>query len=446
MGRIQKFIEKKMITSKYSKRLGKFFSRMSNEFDKYNYSQFKNNMFNRMRPEQIFGTLVNDMQHFYSDEDPGKVKVRIFHQQANMWNSIKSVYYAFCSDPAYSVRVVLTGLGPDYADLYSQMKELQVPFIGTNDYDVESDRPDISIVYLPMIWPRLNNNLVNLSQYSKLTVSIPVMLVFSGNPKKFKQQLSNSTLKPDYCFLDKLTYEVMNEYDTDFQDYLEIGHSAYDSLYNSKIDYHLPKDWKKIEGKKILVWSSDHGLRSTFVSQDVAVDLYFKSIVDYFSQHNDCALIFRPHTSYIRELILNGYWSYSDYESMRKMFDNSPNMIWDDKPDYSYSFCCADMFLCDVNCSMNFSSLLINKPSAVLLRNDMPVEEYSKKLTDSYYHIRSENDLISILDKVLLYGQDPMFEKRQLARKNCVSSFDGKNGIRIKEKIAELFEQKNRKQ
>lgn len=420
---------------KLMQRLGDIFLRIGEYIRRVNKEEEWKNFQETLSPinwgfEEIKSKKINSIAN--------KIKVRIFHQQSNMWNAISSVCDEFVCDDKYDVLVVLTGSAYNLCSQVEQMKQLNLQYIVAQDYSFESDKPDILLIYNSWVWYSFPKHLWEARKYTKFIIEIPLWTRDNfGSIFTAHEILYWKEIKPDYCIVDQYMYKKYSEFDK-FNKYKLFGHPKLDILYRRiKNKVEIPVFWKKLKEKKILVFVTDHGLTMNGVYQDCAFDIYVKNIFKFFIENEDYGLIFRPHDSYINDL-LHSFWSYSDYQYLKKMIDNSSNIVWDDTDDFTLSYSIADAIISDLNCDLTASAFLINKPVAVLHRNDMETRAYSPEITDYYININSLEDLDKFFKEFEL-NNDTMKKLRNEKLKNTIYSFNGKNGKEIKEFIEKKF-------
>lgn len=361
----------------------------------------------------------------------GKVKVRIFHQQASMWNAISSVYEQFAKDEKYDILIILTGSAYNLCAQTEQMIHLDAKYINARDYSFEEDKPDILLIYNSWVWNSFPKNLWSARKNTKLIVEIPLWTRDnSGSIERAHYDLHWDEIKPDACIVDQYMYNAYTAFDKKHR-YQLLGHPKSDFIYRRlHIICEVPKSWDKLKGKKTLVFVTDHGLTMDGVYQDCAFDIYAKDIFNFFIEHDEYAMIFRPHDSYINDL-LHSFWSFADYQYLRRMIDSSTNIIWDDTDDFTVAYSMADAVISDLNCDLTASAILLDKPVAVLHRNDMATRAYSPEITNHYVNIHSQQELKDFFCEFAM-GNDSLRAERNGNIQNVVCSFDGKNGERIK--------------
>jgi len=254
----------------------------------------------------------------------------------------------------------------------------------------------------------------------------------------------------DYCFWDSMFYKKLAREGYDISHCVEMGNPKFDTIYRKlSAPAALPEAWEKICGKKVFLWAHDHLYRS----HNFTFDQYISAILDYFTTHSDVALIWRPHNAFIRELRgrsvgdpgvdkIGPIWTPSDFDTLRRWFDESPNLVWDEMPDYSYAYAAADAIITDVRCGITVSALPTGKPLCVFYRMGVPeVPEQFPELIDNLYQVRNRTQAIEFFE-MIRRGEDPMKAQREKAFHECVYAFDGKNGQRMKDFIVEKYFEK----
>lgn len=410
-------------------RVGEYIRRVNKEED-WNYYQ------EVLSPINWGFEDLNTNKQYIKRND--KIRVRIFHQQASMWNAISSVYSQFAKDEKYDILVILTGSSYNLCAQIEQMEEIKATYIVAKDYNFKFDKPDILILYNSWVWYSFPTNLWEARQNTKLIIEIPLWTRENfGTISLAHRSLYWNEINPDYCIVDRYMYEKYKEFDPQHE-YILFGHPKTDVVYQYMHNHNcIPASWEKIREKRTLVFVTDHGLTLNGVYQDCAFDIYGKDIFKFFSQHKEYALIFRPHDSYINDL-LHSFWSFADYQYLRKMIEKSENIIWDDTNNFALAYSIADAVISDLNCDLTASAILIDKPVAVLHRNDMETKAYSPEITDCYTNIFSSSELMQFLEE-FMKGEDPNRETRTANFHNVTCSFDGKNGVRIKEFIEDKY-------
>lgn len=191
--------------------------------------------------------------------------------------------------------------------------------------------------------------------------------------------------------------------------------------------------------RKVFFYITDHSGRE--VDPAVSFDLYAKTIFDFFREHEDCCLIFRPYKSYIQENISHGFWSRDDVERFKKYCQMQKNVIWDEEDNDSYALSLADAVISDVGCGITTHALPLLKPIAIPLRWDM---DCSKELGDRkqkencYYLVESEAEMLAFMDMVLK-GNNEKKAGMEHRVTEVITHYDGSVAQRTKDIIFRIL-------
>lgn len=368
-----------------------------------------------------------------------RTKIRFFYWGGvYQWASIESVAMAFFKDPSFDVMVV--SVNDNYEPKKRTVEKTGIAIVDCRDYHIGTDLPDIVVL----------NNQIDFAKYNnlrnvKMIVNIPSVLVNGWIVKDHIQDmmteniLGNGAVMPDCYLVEKIIYDAFAPEDLKNKTWFVCGNPKFDLIYNNVMnDYPVTDAWKKLKGKKIILWAFDHNWQTTGFS----FDLYFKFFISWFAQHEDVALIIRPHQVFIYEMYNKAIWPRDGEKKIKEMLGKTENVIWDDSPNYGQAYAICDAVITDINCGITISALPLKKPIAVLQRYDgNECEPHYPEVTDSLYHIKSYEELIEFLYMVKA-GKDPMLGKRMGLIKKYIANFDGQNGQRIKNKIVELYQRK----
>lgn len=433
----------KLAQTTICRKLNKLFVRITDYIDRANYTDYRIEMQKRISPVNWFELQQSSglNKKLELDVKDACYKIRVFHQQSNMWNSVASLCDELKKDDNVDLCIILTGTKMDLAGLKEQMESNGLQYIEASDYKPEEDLPDAVIVYHPGAWPSYPDKLKQIGNYAKAVINLPLYIInpFSSVDKLI-WNFHHDELKDSMCILDRYTYSIVTEHDQKYKKYVCAGNPKFDSIYSVFYSEVSQNKWEKLEGKKVYLWATDHGMTLNETYQDVSFDLYASSIFSYFDKNTDKALIFRPHSTLIKEL-MRTYWSIDDYTYIKKYINSSPNMIWDDTNDYAYAYKIADAIITDINCDVIGSSLVSNKPIAVLCRFDSEVRSYNPTITRDHINISSVRELYDFFEDINNCIDRKKKERKQLFER-IVSSFDGNNGKRIKQLIIDHISQR----
>lgn len=386
-----------------------------------------------------------------------KIKVRIMYEYGrNFFNCIDTLLDAFSSDARFDICIVcfekyVLDEGGEW------INEKGASGVFWNEYHIEQDKPDITILtFANVLLPERKSCFVQCRRYAKLCVAFPFSI--NHDHPDFKESIGSCAprlqkIGLDYCFWDSMFYKKLVQEGCDVSHCVEMGNPKFDTIYKKLSNpVVLPPKWEKIRGKKVFLWATDH----YFVSDNFTFHQYISAVLHYFEMHPDTALIWRPHIAFISELRgieapglvreIGALWSQSDFDTLRRWFDESPNLIWDEMPDYSCAYAAADAIITDVRCGITVSALPTGKPLCVFYHmGGSEVSEEFPELIDNLYQVRSEEEAIDFFEMVRR-GEDPMKEQREKAFHECVYAFDGQNGRRMKDFIAQKYFEKLEKE
>lgn len=365
-----------------------------------------------------------------------KIKVRFFFYGAyNLWNAMESVAKAFSMDDRYDVLVVMTNRDILYKTVICIGKG-GFTVIHDDDYDIEKDRPDIAIYN----WHSYYRNCSSVKLKVLVAAGLVTGTLATFDIRSFCRKIVNDKNDIDYIITEKFIQKMVVDHDPKKNGkWVGFGNPKFDLIYENVINHPpLPEGWKKIEGKKVILWAFDHG----WYTKNATFDLFAKEFFEYFSEKKDMALIIRPHRSYPAELLSKGVWSANDLAVIKNYCETTLNIIWDDTFDYGLSYAVADAIITDVNCGITISALPLKKPLAVLLRFDEGSPEPEQpEVIDALYKINSYSEL-SVFLNMISEDKDPMYKRRMSVKERFISDFDGKNGQRIKDFIVGAYEEK----
>lgn len=365
------------------------------------------------------------------------IKVAIFLQYPEMWNSLKSIYEYMTTDKRFEC-VVLTIPKRDCFNgkaillknneatvfckkesIYYEELDLENPASILTDIDyVFVQRPYSD--YLPQCL-----SLHNISKYSMICY-VPYGYEFvKGVHMEYEYNddfLNNMT----YCFVESdETYEYVQErrkyeIDSGLKKLFNVGYPRFDSINRvnnpTKINRIL---WTPR-------WSlSEENDRSFFFD-------YYSVLMKYMKEHLDIYLIIRPHPLMFSNFIEKGRLSVKDVEEIKRNIHNMENVCLDINADYKETFDNSDLIISD------FSSLIIeyfitNKPVVYCGGNISSFNKVGQSMSEGFYNVSDEKELLCILDS-LLNNEDEKFDKRKKIA-NTLLNNTGNAGMKISEII-----------
>lgn len=375
-----------------------------------------------------------------------EITVGILHCQETSYNMIRSVYDAFAGDSSCKPLIILQGKGytNHYCELEAQMKASKMRY--EFDYNCADMPFDVLIVHHIQLRP--TDDVKSIIDHSTLIAAVPIGVI-SYNVQGINADHVRSYQATE-IFCERSLYAKTAEHIVREFHFHITGNPKFDCIYDAyrhKVD--IPHKFQKLRSsaiQKIILWTTDHKTNNQLCTADVAFDLYADTLFDYINEHPDIGLIFRPYSTYICELIRDGFMTQEQIDYFKNYCDQSQNIVWDDEPDYSASYSMADAIIADAGCGIICSALPMMKPMGITLRWDMDVHsilERNPEILENHYLIMSREEMISFFEMVMA-DEDPNYEKRKEACRKYVTHFDGKNGQRIKEIITEKWRRRNR--
>lgn len=379
----------------------------------------------KIRHDLLLNTLIGDKTIKTLQSQLNKIKVRFFFwAEYDYWLTVQSLVEAFSSDERFDVLVVLPNTVLEKTIIIAGSSGVDI--VLEKNYSIENDSPDIAVF--------------NRGKYYRDHSSIKFkVLIEAGLVNGYINNDVDSIKKDitqnrdfDAILVEKNIYEAINGDNK----WYHFGHPKFDIIYNSLLKKNdLPETWKKLKGKKVILWAFDHNI----YLNTCTLDLYLKSFIQYVLKNKHIALIIRPHHRAIQELLLCKIWTNNDLKMMKIFCDKSENIIWDDNIHYGMAYSMANAVITDVNCGITVSALPLNIPIGITERFDgvKAVDQYPT-INAAHYRISSLEKLYSFLE-MIEKGEDPNKQKRKLVKEKYISNFDGKNGLRIKDFIFEKY-------
>jgi len=374
---------------------------------------------------------INGLSKIFANtiDDNKKIKIRISHYSGATWNSLKSLVDELSNDDRCDVLIILS---KDDEKMRKQAIEASVPYVFACDYDVSKDRPDALILSHAMDDTFTRDQRKHIRKV--FVVSAALIHYFKDIDEYIRiAQIRYGDLEPDYYIYDKSMYSELSEIDVYGGKLVCMGNPKFDGIYEAVNSKEIDKRAKKLIGKKTVLWATDHGVQYGKIAADFAFAEYASFIFSYFLEHNDMGLIFRPHSTFIEEMIRHGYWSQKEIDELKNRFLRTDNIIWDENDSYDMAYSMCDAIITDCHCGIICSALPTLKPIALLYKSP-DIESINEELESCQYPIYSTKELEAFLIDVK-EGKDLKRLLREEINSKMICSFDGNNGKRISEYI-----------
>lgn len=372
-----------------------------------------------------------------------QIRAVFFAELGGKWDSMDSVYWYMRNDPRFDPVVVLTPIfralqvdGETKSEVIYEdyLTEKGIPFYNYWDYSPEQDCPELAFtcqpyesVTLPEFWAE------NIAKYTRL-VYLPYFIPHMINSENVNA-LCNMPIHT-YAWKVAGSSEKFAKY---YKKYSPCGETNLMVTGIPKTDYTLnlkknpkeiPPSWhSKIDGRTVILWNT------WFDGNISSLDL-LEQLLPWFAEHQDFALIWRPHPMSKPVMKLYEPKQYLKLETMMDMVASSENMILDDKADYGPSFLCSDALVSDYS-AMITQYLLLDKPvfwtqipGKTLL--DKEAEAKSDWLVSSEWMERGSSpiEVIEFIERIN-HGEDPNHGRREKAVLEDMPLADGKVAERI---------------
>lgn len=374
------------------------------------------------------------------------IKVRLmFDYGLFMWNSVESLLKAFARDERFDVCIVFWEHYFSFQEGQQLAQKIGVNSVCINDYQLQEDNPDIILtMIMALVSVYARQYYIEWGKTAKLFIALNGMLMMNLSPYEFASMPARvaPVLRKhglDYCFWDSLVYNKLKQDGYDISGCIEMGNPKFDAIYGKLTQTHdiLPDEWEKLREKKIFLWAGTH----EWWTENCPFEQYVGVIFDYFEAHCEAGLIFRPHPQLIVELKQRGIWTEEEISIIKNYLKKTPNIVWDDRSDYSLSYQMADAIITDAGCGVTVSGLATLKPVCLCFSANCPKYIAFPELVDGLYQVQSEQEMLDFFEMVQR-GEDPLKERRERAFRKCICHFDGKNGQRMKDFIAEKYFEK----
>ena len=374
---------------------------------------------------------------------------------ASSWGGIKSLYDCFIKDDKYHV-VVVPASTADSGTLHMRenVKRLQKDRVEMVDEDnlLEYLNPDVVIVtgYAPMM-EICSMAGARILGGAKLSIGIYNRLLDVGvieDGQHIERNMNRGSMALcDYCIADASLYRLISKDALEMQKgkYVELGHPKFDNVWGALHKNDCPSTWKKLKGKKVVLWAPVHGLNGDGIGWWwYTFDIYAKYIINYAIQHKEIGLIIRLQNVLVWELLELGIWKYKELEVIRKYCEECPNIVFDENSSYANAYSIMDGVITDSLASVEHTALPTLKPICITHRDSAidKSEDARMPLLQRYEDILYNAYSIEDIDTFFGYiasGKDPMLGIRREKMGDYVKSCDGKNAQRIKDFIEKKY-------
>lgn len=388
------------------------------------------------RDESDIEEYIYRFIYFLPREISYRVRAVFFAEIGEKWDSMNSVYQFMRNDSRFDPIVVLTPVfritktqedEVEYEIIYKDyLTEMNIPFLSCDKYDIQQDRPDLAFICQPYkdatvqkFWPE------ELSKFTRL-VYLPY----------YVPHIIEQTTKMALCELLVYAYawRVVGVNQKHFEYYSRYsyrkganmrvtGLPKTDALVHlNQRGVPLPDSWKKISGKKSILWNTWYILDSSSFQ-------FFDEIVEWFCTHKECALIWRPHPMTEVVMKLNCPESYQRFREAIGKVSELENGVVDKEVSCEPAFFYSHAQMSDYS-SLLVQYIFMDKPLLWIKNDEWEIEK--EEFVGSQWIEDASNitEIVLFLESVRC-GEDKKSDLRKMTRQRDLPLADGHCGERI---------------
>lgn len=375
-----------------------------------------------------------------------QVRAVFFAELGEKWDSMETVYEFMRDDSRFDPVVVLTPVLRQVQDEKGMEKHdviykdyltpMGIPFFEYNKYSLEEDCPDLAFTCQPYEGGAPREFCPEtIARYTRL-VYLPYFLAESATNYSVKPFAQLSVYR--YAWKVVCATEGQYKFYCKYSEHgganaLLTGIPKLDKLVNLKQDgIARPKEWDCLEGKTVFLWNSWY---------DVCISSlrYFDELIEWFSTHEDCALIWRPHP--MANTVTKLYYpeQYQKFQKNIQQAGSLPNVVLDRETSYRAAFYYSDALISDPS-SLIPLYLLMDKPALVLSKKRNPTNPMPAKFRVYFIENRWENlanDITAIFKffEQIRMGVDENAKLRKEIRQRDLVLADGHSAERVCETL-----------
>ena len=344
-----------------------------------------------------------------------KIHALFLTQEMSCWPSLESVFAAAQENGDFEATLVYTPFHHENltntVDYYEPYRQLGLPVLRHNEYDLPQDSPDVVFVNKPYA------NIPELYQEKHLLQVVPRLIYIA-----YGMELTTDLIKfgfqyhAQYKAWRHIAYGgIVKEYGTRYgyrggENIVVWGHPKADHYRDmeSRQDV-VPQEWtRRIGGRKTILWTPHHliDLNSTGTG---TWQIWGDHILQMAMEHKDMFFIIRPHPMMVGALVNNGVYSQSQMDRLMEKISKAENILWDSSSSYLPAFYAADAIITD-GTTFSLEFLYTKKPILLTPRNMESFYQY-EDMQESYYIVNRRQDIGNFIEMIRA-GEDPLKEKR----------------------------------
>lgn len=344
-----------------------------------------------------------------------KIHVIFLTQETFCWPSLESVFLAAQQSPDFEASVIYTPYFhenfSEQTDYLSAYRELGVPVLRHNEYDLPQDSPDVAFMIKPygnVPEQYVVNNIVDIVPRM---VYIPYGMEITTDLIRFGFQYFGHYRAWRHCAYGQTVKDYGSKFGYRNGENIAVwGHPKADHYRDAaKNRENIPQEWKeRIGSRKTVLWTPHHLVNLDETGTGTWL-IWGEHILKAALEHPELFFIVRPHPLMMGALVNTGSLTQAQVDHIRKRIDDAENMVWDTHDDYRFAFDASDAIITD-GTTFSVEYLYTKKPILLTPRNMDGFYLYEEML-ECYYIVNSIQDISDFMEMIQT-GKDPLQGKR----------------------------------
>lgn len=358
--------------------------------------------------QEYLAKKTNDLK-----DDEKNIKIAFLTHEYSCWPSFKPIYDHLSKLEHIDAQIIVSySINMHFANVFYDLnfyKSMLNDYRNAGyreafsmyEYNIAVESPDIVFFMKPYYcrgnMPYFQVN--DVEKHTPYTVYVPYCLDTQGGKELIKYFYQ---LAPFYHFWRIIGYSnIYKKMHARYgyrngENVMTIGHPKFDIAYDASHARSSNCWHDAVKGRPAVLWNTHFS-----IEEDVGVGTYFlyKDVVfEYFKQHNDIVLIWRPHPIFWQRIMKQSQEVVRDFKKTLNGLAKYDNIIIDKQPDYLDAFSVstamisdATTFLLEYRASGN-PVLYTSKPGGERVSH----EEYLEGIVEA----EGPEDIISFLEAV----------------------------------------------
>lgn len=332
---------------------------------------------------------------------PDKYKVLFLPYYDNTWETMKSVYDVFSSNPMFESEVVIipimrnTNEGTKFI-WEDYLTPAGIPNTHYDAYNFEEDLPDVVFYNQPydgVNIPKFQSQ--NIRKNTDCMVYIPYGIAASSAlVESYENNLTGleAIQRCDIYIAQSKAFCKQYTKGTPLdKKVLESGHPRCDCLYDAKTrgNFNHHPEWEAAIGKRRVVFLNTH---YTYMAEGISAHPGVRRLIDTVARNENLFLIWRPHPqAFLMKMSIEMQVMLDFVQAHERMIlDRTPSIT----PAYMYSNAVVSLF----PSSIVMDSLFLNLPVFLLGREGSKSVQAGRSRTPFYSAIAHENFKVPLPD------------------------------------------------